>query len=74
MALPLPVPSQLCLKECFQYQHNFSPLKWGWAWWVLAQEGEKRFTAGIEWILQKFQMYNEDFDYPVYGSSHFISP
>jgi len=33
---------------------------------------EKRYTAGIEWILQQFQMYNKDFDYPVYGSSHFF--
>jgi len=32
--------------------------------------GEKRYTAGIEWILQQFQVYNKDIDYPVYVSSH----
>jgi hypothetical protein len=31
--------------------------------------GEKRYTAGIEWILQQFQVYNKDIDYPVYISS-----
>jgi hypothetical protein len=34
--------------------------------------GEKGYTAGIEWILQQLQMYNKDFDYPVYALSLFF--
>ena len=34
--------------------------------------GEEGYTAGIEWILQQLQMYNKDFDYPVYALSLFF--